>query len=258
MFTDYFDVGIMVEDRQAARVVSHAIDGDCRPVFQNACGPFLEVFFTPPLPPPTSAAVMADTPKGEALTPPAEAPSSPLLYGWIEQVPADTILQVIRTTTNSETECQASLPGEEPPEQPCQSPPSSSSFGVPLPTTTTGVTEAQVCGQMNFVLHLWSTPHASRGMHVHTDSKEGSAHVDFATAETATPEEGGGFFTATGEEVVLSDPHDRELELRDDRQMVSAAMDTIVMVGRLLKENPSATVSCSRNESDGSEVLRFA
>lgn len=307
MFTDYCDIMLRVEDRAAGRIASHALDSGCEPVFSNPRGPYVDVQFTPPA---ANSAATVDVSQNNVITNDntqqqhRDSPLPALLYGWVERVSGEGPIHLLHTD-DKDSDCDEDVKDDDDDDRDKHrddtfarprdflklastgrgdgathskasvAPPPSSCAERNPPGGEKQQRRVTVCGQVSFILHLWSTP--QRMMHpgldgnasTRSDNKKrarkdgnGNTHRHHHDDDD-DDEDSGALFNARGETVVPSDPFERELELRDDRPAVRSAVESVMVVGRALAERPAAaagggaTVQCYLDGTDGSEYVKI-
>ncbi|CCW61176.1 unnamed protein product [Phytomonas sp. EM1] len=248
---DPFSIGICAEDAEAARVVAAALDAGCRPFFYNARGTFVDMRFVRPRRPTEHVA------SGE---------SFPLLYGWIERVSADTLVQLVEPTPPARRPFWfVGGVGAELHESQTRAPTSSNDAGDFSTSSETGGRESagRVVGSLSFLLHVVSTPAQE---HAHDIVLPDSVQVDEETHRGDLPDAVHTTHSTKGR--LLPSPRGEPLknaleeeqaamDRRDDRQVVRNAVETVLNYSQLITEHPGSSGSVYVNESTGWEYIKF-
>lgn len=98
-----------------------------------------------------------------------------------------------------------------------------------------------IIGEIVFVLHLWGTPH--------TDRLLGHAPPPRKQDDT--------LFTADGSPLNAHDVQYLPMELRDDRERVRTALETVRQFGQLLKDGGTTKEVVYVDEREGYEYIKL-
>lgn len=251
LFGESVDIGLQPEDPTATRVVEDALKAGYEPVFSNGNEALVEVTFQSP-----------------------EHPDArcPVLFGWMEKLGFGEVIQTAEVLPSTVTDCEnelaaytSTVPSAVTRSTSTSATPSTTS---PLERQEEADRTVRVTGELGYLLHLWSTPHATRALGGGGSSSPdgrgawgGALPVSGVPTALEEEEDEDGTVAPKGRGSVAAetvDPVEKELSERDDTALVRNAMDALMRCAAALEAAPTgAKVYTYVDEENATEYIKI-